>query len=113
MAVRIVHSSIASAIGTGTWYLKSDGTFTTAASDPATWLRRDDREATFIAGDMEGGTTTLVLEQSDDALNVKLTSADLRPSIGAGVVVETPFPYVRVKLTQSVAGTTSAFVFVD
>jgi hypothetical protein len=120
------------ALATGTNYLKADGTFTTTATDLSTWHRRTRNEPVRLQGAFTGGTTVVTVQSgigpefnpgdvgpdgpggtpgpSEQAFSVLSESADVAAALPAGVDVNVLHGWYRVKVVQSGASATAAFL---
>jgi hypothetical protein len=124
------------AIATGTNYLLPDGTLTTTATDTRTWHRRTVNGPVRLQGAFTGGTTIVTVQSglgsefnpglqgvdvdpgtggiqeapSARAFDVMSESADLVAALPAGVDVNVVHPWYRVKVVQSGASATAAFL---
>jgi hypothetical protein len=119
-----VLNSIASSVTTGTKYLKSDGTLTATETDRSTWLpRANGREPIRLQGAATGGSTAVTVEQgygpefgrdsAGAAVNpwaVLAESQNVFADLPAGAVVDSRFPFYRVKVVQSGSSATAAFL---
>jgi hypothetical protein len=129
-------NSIAAAVTTGTKYLRADGALTTTATDLSTWHRRTRNEPVRLQGAFTGGTTVVNVQsgigpeyntgqQGVDidpgtggvqeapgarAYDVLAESADVAAALPAGVDVNVVHPWYRVKVVQSGASATAAFL---
>lgn len=120
------------ALATGTNYQKADGTLTTTATDIGTWQRRTTNGPVRLQGAFTGGTTVVTVQSgigpennpgdvgpdgpggtpgpSEAAWSVLGESENVAASLPGGVDVPVPYPWYRVKVVQSVASATAAFL---
>jgi hypothetical protein len=106
-------NSINGSVATGTRYLKADGTLTTTATDLTTWQRRTVNEPVWLQGAFAGGTTVVTLEESigpDAAWAIWGESANVAASLANGVAVDARQAFYRVKIVQSGAAATDAYL---